>query len=135
MSLMNEKEAFGKRLTRLFTDAGIGIASPTQVAREFNRRYLGKPVTAQAVRKWLSGEAIPAGDKIRVLAKWLKASPHWLHYGENEKSAGVLKTEAERNVYGEDALATLPEDFQRLTPRHKMVVCEIVHALLRAEKR
>lgn len=135
MSLMNEKEAFGKRLTRLLTEAGIGVASPTLVAREFNWRYLGKPVTTQAVRKWLNGEASPAGDKIRVLAKWLKASPHWLHYGENEKSAGVLKIEEDRNVYGEDALATLPDDFQRLTPRHKMVICEIVHALLRAEKR
>ncbi|TXT25218.1 MAG: hypothetical protein FD134_1134 [Gallionellaceae bacterium] len=132
---MNEKEAFGNRLTRLLNDAGIGTASPTHVAREFNRRYLDKPVTAQAVRKWLNGEAIPAGDKIRTLAKWLKASPHWLHYGENEKSAAVLKIEGERNAFGVDALATLPEDFQRLTPKHKTMVCEIVHALLRAEKR
>jgi len=135
MSLMNEKEAFCKRLTRLLNDAGIGIASPTLVAREFNRRYSGKPVTAQAVRKWLNGESIPAGDKIRTLAKWLKASPHWLHYGENEKSTGVLKVEEERSIYGEDAATTLPEDFQRLTPKHKTMVCEIVHALLRAEKR
>ena len=135
MDMTNEKEAFGKRLTRLLDDAGVGIASPTHVAREFNRRYLGKPVTAQAVRKWLNGEAIPAGDKIRTLAKWLKASPHWLHYGEGEKNTGVLKIEEERSVYMEDAAATLPEDFQRLTPRHKTMVCEIVHALLREKKR
>jgi hypothetical protein len=135
MSLMNEKEAFGKRLTRLLNDTGIGIASPTLIAREFNRRYPGKPVTAQAVRKWINGEAIPAGDKIRILARWLKASPHWLHYGETEKSTGVLKVEEERGIYGEDAIITLPEDFQRLTHKHKMMVCEIVRALLRAEKR
>lgn len=134
MSLMNEKEAFGKRLTRLLNDAGIGIASPTHVTREFNRRYLGKSVTTQAVRKWLNGEAIPAGDKTRVLAKGLKASPHWPHYGENDKSAVALKVEEEGSAYGEDAV-TLPEDFQRLTPRHKLMVCEIVRALLRAEKR
>ncbi len=132
---MNEKEAFGKRLTRLLNDAGIGIASPTLVAREFNRRYLGKPVTVQAVRKWLNGEAIPAGDKIRVLAKWLKASPHWLHYGEGEKNSGVLKLEEERNRQIEDALATLPEDFQRLSNKHKVMVCEIVRELLRTVKR
>lgn len=134
MSLTNEKEAFGKRLTRLLNDAGIGIASPTHVAREFNRRYLGKPVTTQAVRKWLNGEAIPAGDKIRTLAKWLKASPHSLHYGENDKSAVALKVEEEGSSYGEEAV-TLPEDFQRLSARHKLMVCEIVRALLRAEKR
>ncbi len=33
------------------------------------------------------------------------------------------------------ALATLPEDFQRLAPRRKTMVCEIVRTLLRAEKR
>jgi len=135
MSLTNEKEAFGKRLTGLLNDAGIGIASPTHVAKEFNRRYVGKSVTAQAVRNWINGEAMPTADKIRALAKWLKASPHWLHYGENEKSAGVQKLEEERGAYGEDALSTLPEDFQRLAPKHKLMVCEIVHALLRAEKR
>lgn len=136
MSLMNEKEAFGKRLTRLLNDAGIGIASPTLVAREFNRRYPGKPVTTQAVRKWLNGEAIPAGDKIRILAKWLKASPHWLHYAEGEKTAGVaLKVEEDRALYGESPDSTLPEDFQRLTPKQKALVCEIVRALLRTEKR
>jgi hypothetical protein len=133
--MTNEKVAFAKRLTGLLNDAGIGTASPTRVAREFNRRYVGKSVTAQAVRNWINGEAIPAGDKIRTLAKWLKASPHWLHYGEGEKTTGVLKAEEERGAYLEDAVATLPEDFQRLTPKHKFMVCEIVRALLRAEKR
>ena len=134
MSLMNEKVAFGKRLTRLLNEAEIGTASPTHVAREFNRRHPGKPVTVQAVRKWIDGEAIPAGDKIRTLAKWLKASPHWLHYGEIEKNASVLKAEEERSSYGEEACATLPEDYQRLSAKNKKLVCEIVQALLLAEK-
>ena len=134
MNLMNEKEAFGVRLTRLLNEARIGVTSPTHVAREFNRRYMGKSVTAQAVRKWLNGEAIPAGDKIRALAKWLKASPHWLHYGEGEQIDRVLKLEEERSFYGEEMIVTLPEDFQRLSPKHKLMVCEFVHALLKAEK-
>lgn len=135
MNMTNEKAAFGKRLTRLLSEAEIGIASPTNVAREFNRRYTGEPVTAQAVRKWMTGESIPAGDKIRTLSKWLKASPHWLHYGENEKSTGVLKTEEDRASYGAEAVATLPDDYQRLSLKHKIMVSEIVQALLRAEKR
>lgn len=77
---------------------------------------------------------MPTADKIRALAKWLKAAPHWLYYGENKKSAGMQKLEEERNTYGQDALSTLPEDFQRLAPKHKVMVCEIVRALLRAEK-
>ncbi len=129
MSLMNEKEAFSKRLTRLLNDAGIGIASPTLVAREFNRRYPGKPVSAQAVRKWLNGEAIPAGDKIRVLAGWLKAAPHWLHYGGNEQNAAELKVEQERRVYNDEAAVTLLKDFQHLTSKQKAMVCEITRAL------
>jgi len=67
MSLMNEKEAFSKRLTQLLNDAGIGTASPTRVTHEFNRRYPGKSISVQGVRKWLGGEAIPAPDKIRTL--------------------------------------------------------------------
>lgn len=126
---MNEKEAFSKRLTRLLNDVGIGIASPTLVAREFNRRYPDKPVTVQAVRKWINGEAIPAADKIRILAKWLKASPHWLHYGENEKNDVGLKVEEKRGAYGDETITTLLEDFQRLAPKQKTMVCEIVHAL------
>lgn len=135
MTLTNEKVAFGKRLSRLLNEAGIGISSPTNVAREFNRRYTGEPITAQAVRKWIDGESISAGDKIRTLAKWLKASPHWLHYGESEKNTGVLKVEEERASYGPETIATLPDDYQRLSLKHKIMVNEIVHALLRAEKR
>ena len=136
MSLTSEKEAFGKRLTGLLNGAGIGIASPTHVAHEFNRRYVGKSVTAQAVRNWINGEAMPTADKIRVLAKWLKVSPHWLHYGEGEITTSVLTLQKEEQSADEvDDFITLPEDFQRLSPKHKMMVCEIVHALLKAEKR
>ncbi|MES1982700.1 MAG: hypothetical protein V4443_09510 [Pseudomonadota bacterium] len=131
---MNEKEAFSKRLTRLFNDAGIGIASPTHLAREFNRRYSGKPVTAQAVRKWLNGESIPAGDRIRALAKWMRVSPHWLHYGEGEKSIGKLSVEEQPGIYQAEIDTHLLEDFQRLTPKHQTLVYEIIQALLNARK-
>lgn len=130
MSLMNEKEAFSKRLARLLNDAGVGTASPTHIAHEFNRRYPGKSITAQGVRKWLSGEAIPGPDKIRTLSKWLKASPHWLHYGE-EKPAPALTAEEVRAEY---QITALPKGFERLSPEHKLMVCEIVHGLLSLEK-
>ena len=136
MSLMTEKEAFGKRLTRLLNDSGIGVSSPTHVAREFNRRYPGKPVTVQAVRKWLNGEAIPAGDKVRALSKWLKASPYWLHYGENEKATTtILELEQKSGTYDKISPDLLLENFQRLTPHHRGIVSEIVHALLREASR
>ena len=130
MSLMNEKDAFSKRLARLLDDAGVGTSSPTHVAQEFNRRYAGKPVSVQGVRKWLGGEAIPAPDKIRTLSKWLRVSPYWLHYGE-EKPAPALTAEEVRAEY---RLAALPKDFERLSADHKLMVCEVVHGLLRLEK-
>ena len=111
MSLMNEKEAFSKCLARLLNDAGVGTASPTHIAHEFNRRYLGKSISVQGVRKWLSGEAIPAPDKIRTLSKWLKASPYWLHYGEDKPVQTLTAEEAP----AEQRLAILPKDFERLS--------------------
>lgn len=131
MNLMNEKEAFSKRLARLLNDAGIGTTSPTHIAHEFNRRHPGKSITAQGVRKWLSGEAIPAPDKIRTLSKWLKVSAHWLHYGEGKPTA-VLTAEEPRAEY---RLTSLPKDFERLSPEHKLMVHEIILGLLRIEKR
>ena len=128
---MNEKEAFSERLARLLDDAGVGTSSPTYVAQEFNRRYAGKPVSVQGVRKWLGGEAIPAPDKIRTLSKWLRVSPYWLHYGE-ENPAPALTAEEVRAEY---RLAALPKDFERLSTDHKLMVCEVVHGLLRLEKR
>jgi len=65
------------------------------------------------------------------LSKWLKASPHWLHYGE-EEPATALTVEEMRAEY---RLAALPKDFDRLSLDHKLMVCEIVHGLLRLEKR
>lgn len=128
---MKEKEAFSRRLARLLKDAGIGTASPTLIAHEFNRRHPGKPITVQGVRKWLSGEAIPAPDKIRTLSRWLKASPHWLHYGEGEP-ATTLTAEETRAAY---QIAAFPKDFDRLSLDHKLMVCEIVQGLLRITKR
>lgn len=131
MSLTKEKEAFSKRLARLLNDAGIGTASPTHIAHEFNRRYPGKPVTVQGVRKWLCGDAIPAPDKIRTLSQWLKASPHWLHYGEDEPAAVLTAKEAR----AEYQIAAFPKDFDRLSTDHKLMVCEIIQGLLRINKR
>lgn len=78
---MNEKAAFSQRLNDAIRNAGQSAASPTRLALDFNLRYHGKPVTAQAVRKWLSAGAIPSHDKIVTLADWFDVSPEWLHYG------------------------------------------------------
>ncbi len=51
--------------------------------REFNSRWLGKPVGRQTVWKWLNGKAIPTQDKLQELAKWLKLDSQHLRFGDH----------------------------------------------------
>ncbi|MGP8290245.1 transcriptional regulator [Vreelandella zhanjiangensis] len=78
---MNEKIMFAKRLKLAMESAGYDIR-PSTLEREFNLRYWGKPITFQAVRRWLRGDSIPNQDKLQLLAKWLCIDPHYLRYGE-----------------------------------------------------
>lgn len=78
---MNEKTMFAERLKAALEAAGYE-ARPSVLEREFNLRYWGKPITFQAVRRWLRGDSIPSQDKLQVLARWLAIDPHQLRYGE-----------------------------------------------------
>lgn len=48
---VNAKQAFSKRLRTALEKAGFDANKSTAIAREFNRRYLDKPVTSYGVRK------------------------------------------------------------------------------------
>lgn len=76
-----ERQNFSARLTESLALAHGLPPSPTIVAREFNFRFIGKPITVHAARKWLVGEAIPTQDKLRALAVWLNVSVDWLRFG------------------------------------------------------
>src|SRR5689334_10980312 len=78
---MDEKRALTERLLRALKECGAPASSPTRLALDFNLHHHGKPVTVQAVRKWLNGSAIPAQDKIVTLAQWLGVSAEWLRFG------------------------------------------------------
>ena len=83
---MNEKVNFAQRLKKAMLNAGYPVR-PTVLEREFNTRYWGASVTLQAVRRWLIGEAIPAQDKLLVLAEWLHVKPEYLRFGEEANTA------------------------------------------------
>ena len=136
MECMDERQAFSSRLKQALRGASVDIRSPTSIAVKFNLRYYGSPVSTQAVRKWLEGSSIPKQDKIRTLGKWLKVSSEWLRYGEGDKrqpenADHLSDADIARNA---DRVATLPDEFARLSPRHKEMVCEIVQALLGLKK-
>lgn len=78
---MDEKSGFAKRLHDGMVAAGYE-PRPVVLEKEFNSRYWGRSVTFQAVRRWLKGEAIPAQEKLQVLAEWLKLEPHVLRFGD-----------------------------------------------------
>lgn len=82
-----ERARFQARLAKALQFAGYVHDSPTQLAREFNFRFTGKPVTIHAARKWLVGESIPTQDKLRILAQWLGVTAEWLRFGDTEQIA------------------------------------------------
>ena len=136
MMALDEKAAFSRRFSKALCSAGLSVVSPTLVAREFNKRYGGKPVTTQGVRKWLAGESIPAQDKIRVLSDWLNVSAQWLRFGDGDAPLPANPHENLTAAPGEAAPPWgngLPDGFARLSPRHKEMVQELVLALLKLE--
>lgn len=129
MEAIKEREQFSKRLNEALKRASEESNSPAALARAFNRRYPGKPVSDYAARKWLLGEAIPSQDKLRVLAQWLGVANDWLRFGDGTKPGKpVVRDESPVPDYElMRAIATLSED-------HQTVVRELVAALRRAEK-
>lgn len=124
----DEREAFSSRLKEALKAAGDRADSPTALARAFNRRYPGQPVSVYAARKWLYGEAIPGQDKLRVLAEWLGHSSEWLRYG------GPTSSERPREMVSSSMDYELMRAISALTEPHQVVVRDLVQSLSRAER-
>jgi transcriptional regulator with XRE-family HTH domain len=133
MSLMTEGDLFADRLkTALARFNPPGRTGVAWIAREFNQRYDGKPISVNAARKWLNGEAIPTHDKLMTLACWLRVSPEWLLFGAGETgTATVVRQDAA--AYRLDA--ELCRDIAALNSEHKHIVRELLTVLLRLEGR
>jgi len=117
---MNEKLEFSERLREAMRQAGYPLR-PSVLEREFNTRYWGAPVTIQAVSRWLNGQAIPAQDKLQVLAEWLKVEPQVLRFGPE-----VARTVQQYKVRWEDKLTyqereTVDAYLQLPAPQRKLI--------------
>lgn len=132
MTLVEEKQGFSKRLRESLKRQGQ-TAGAAHVAREFNLRYQGTPVTAQAARKWLTGGALPPQDKVRTLAQWLDVSPQWLQFGEADaRGRQSASARQETASYRIDSMV-LARKIDQLNESHRRMVYEIALALLRLE--
>jgi hypothetical protein len=106
--------------------------SPTALAREFNRHFVGKPVTVHAARKWLVGEAIPTQDKLRILARWLDVSVDWLRFGDtNNQSVNVATDDVSITQSPQQNLVRL---FLALPLRERKLTHDFVNMLLEKKR-
>jgi transcriptional regulator with XRE-family HTH domain len=130
MNSSNERESFSERLQQALKNAHYSPDSPTRLAREFNIRFDGRPITVHAARKWLVGEAIPTQEKLRMIAQWLGVPAEWLRFGgtENTASNGDAANGISRF---ESADVKLIADLQRLDEHHRQIAREFIRMLVR----
>ena len=130
MNSSSERESFSQRLQQALKHAHYSPDSPTKLAREFNVRFDGRPITVHAARKWLVGEAIPTQEKLRMIAQWLGVPAEWLRFGGSEtvptagESAGALSR-------FESADVKLIGELQRLDEHHRQIAREFIRMLVR----
>jgi hypothetical protein len=129
--ITNERERFSLRLQQTLRNAHHSPDSPTELARDFNIRFAGRPITVHAARKWLVGEAIPTQDKMRTLAEWLHVPIEWLRFGGDENGSGASTASP---VFQSSELKMI-SDLQLLDDHHQMMVREFIRILLHANGR
>ncbi|CAN7150995.1 hypothetical protein [Massilia sp. LjRoot122] len=130
MNSTNERESFSERLQQALKNAHYSPDSPTRLAREFNIRFEGRPITVHAARKWLVGEAIPTQEKLRMIAQWLGVPADWLRFGGAEHAAAGTEANGGGARF-ESADVKLIADLQRLDEHHRQLAREFIRMLVR----
>lgn len=128
---MEHKLEFAQRLRDAMAAAGLE-PRPGVLLNLFNAHYWGRSVSFQAVSRWLRGEAIPAQDKLLVLAEILRVEPEVLRFGqavrhrvqESRKRWDEGVSYQEREIF--DAFLSLP------APQRKLVR-EVILALAQVQ--
>jgi transcriptional regulator with XRE-family HTH domain len=129
MTASIEREDFSKRLQQALRNADYSPESPTLLAREFNVRFAGNPITVHAARKWLQGEAIPTQEKLRALAQWLGVPADWLRFGGKGEDHPKNGTDIGPRFESDDV--KLIADLQRLDEPSRVIVREFIRMLVR----
>ena len=127
VKISNEREQFSQRLQKMLRETHHSPDSPTELAREFNIRFPGGPITVHAARKWLVGEAIPTQDKMRTLADWLIVPIDWLRFGNDAARQDVPDPLSNADSVDIKLIA----DMHLLDESHRQIVREVVRILIR----
>ncbi|WP_394695597.1 hypothetical protein [Pseudoxanthomonas japonensis] len=123
----NEREKFSQRLANAMQQAGYDVR-PKVLFNLFNSHYRGRSVTFQTTSRWLAGKAIPAQDKLQVIASVLGVEPHALRYGSSARSR-VAETQAVWPAGVGSRDRHVIDAFLRLSQRKREVVGELVKLL------
>lgn len=126
---LTEQAAFSVRLKQALHKVGYVDVSASQLAREFNLRYDGPPISVHAARKWLNGETIPTQEKLRVFAQWLGVAAEWLRYDGVERETQLDYAKLPGNLTAADI--QLLADLQLLDEHHRLLAREFIRMLLR----
>lgn len=133
----NERQGFSRRLGSRLQHKAMPV-SATALAREFNLRWRGANITVNAVRRWLVGEAIPAKDKLGVLADLLDVSEDWLRWGSTD--IDMTADDAPDHRVENMAVATynipkdarsLMQDIMLLSPKDREYLRALLDVMLR----
>jgi hypothetical protein len=121
--------SFAERLQSQLRLRGKPI-SPTLLAREFNLRWRGSPVSTNAARKWLYGPTLPKMEKIHVLAKMLGTSAEWLRWGQ-ETVHQAMPTNV--TLTDKQLAESVLHDWSLLTHANKQLISAILDLLLKQQ--
>lgn len=127
---MDNKLEFAQRLRDAMQAAGLE-PRPGVLVNLFNTNYWGRSVSFQAVSRWLRGEAIPAQDKLVVLAGVLNVQPEVLRFGE-----GVRKTIEQRKQRWDEGVGYLEREtfdaFLQLSAAQRKIIREVILTFAKA---
>ena len=127
---MNNKIEFAQRLRTTMVSAGLEPRTGV-LLNLFNSHYWGRSVTFQAVSRWLKGEAIPAQDKLVVLAGLLNIEPEVLRFGE-----AVRQSVLQRRQRWDEGVGYLEREtfdaFLRLPAVQRKIVREVILTFAKA---
>lgn len=112
--------------------------SPTALARDFNLRWRGMPVTVNATRKWLMGDAIPTMDKIETLPSMLNVTADWLRWGDMSAEKPTRPNYTPMFSLPRAGISEISrafaQDFLLLNPKHRKLVTAIMEMLLEEQR-
>ena len=126
LEAIKERTEFSKRFA-LALEQTNKSKLVVDVWREFNALNTHAPVTTHTVRKWLTGEAIPAQPKLRTLADWLGVSVAWIRFGD-DAAAEVANSLSSQ----EQALVT---EYRKLAPLEKIHFLELMRAVTASKEK